>query len=72
MYSVNIETKQRVDNITDNKEKLKKEWERLNRLGTVGCKGAVMLRIRYMDKIAVQIGYPLTMDVYLEETAQVR
>ena len=55
--------------MTGNKEKLKKEWERLNRLGTTGCKGAIMLRIRHMDKIAAQIGYPLTMDVYLEENA---
>ena len=55
----------------DNNEKLEKEWERLNRLGTVGCKGAVMLRTRHMDKIAVQIGYPLTMDIYVAENAQV-
>lgn len=43
------------------------EWDRLNRLGYSGCKGAVALRLRHMDKIAKEIGYPLSMPIYKEE-----
>lgn len=43
------------------------EWDRLNQLGYSGCKGAVALRLRHMDKIAEKIGYPLSLPVYKEE-----
>lgn len=49
-------------------DSLIKEWEKYNKMGTSGCRGAVMLRLTYMDKIAKQIGYPMSKDVYLSES----
>lgn len=44
------------------------EWDRLNQLGYSGCKGAVALRLLHMDKIAKEIGFPLSMPIYKEES----
>ena len=48
------------------------EWCRLNELGYAGCTGAVSLRLLHMDKIAEEIGYPLSLPIYKEELAEKR